>query len=214
MITVCCGLWDANQFSKQFSRHYTETDVEKLYRGFKRHLSVPFRFICWSERERTYSEPEIEQRRFRAETPVYGSLTELYALNEPMILVGLDTIVVGSCDHFAAYCIGADKPAAPLDPFKQGTVCNGVVLVPGGCDWLYHEWARERPTSNDMDWIRDLYKAKRLIAFDALFPGQIVSYKASVREHGLSEDTRIVYFHGEAKPHQLPHIGWIARNWV
>lgn len=218
MINVCTGLWDANRLSKPFSRHYTEEDVEKLYRGFARHLNVPFRFICWSERDRTYSEP-IEQRRFNADVlnqgmPHYGSLTQLYELNEPMILVGLDTVVVGNCDSLAAYCIAGDKPAAPVDPFFPSTVCNGVVLVPGGCGWMYHEFQRERPNSNDMDWIRDLYKAGRLVALDKLFPNQIVSYKGHTMKHGLEEETRIVYFHGEKKPHELGHVGWIDRHWA
>ena len=47
-----------------------------------------------------------------------------------------------------------------------------------------------------------------------IWPGQIVSYKGEVKQNGLSEDTRIVFFHGEHKPHQLPHLGWIRKHWV
>jgi len=78
MINVACALWDANRLSKQFSCHYTEADVCALYRGFKKHLSVPFRFICWSEKERDYAEPGIGQRKLDAETPSYGALTQCY----------------------------------------------------------------------------------------------------------------------------------------
>ncbi len=209
MINVGCCLWDANRLSKQFSRHYTEADVCALYRGFKKHLNVPFRFICWSERERDYAEKAIEQRQLRDANPSYGSLTQCYELNEPTIMVGLDTVIVGNLDHIAAYCLGGDKPAVPIDPFKPETVCNGVSLVPGGNDWLWTEWDGR----NDMDWIRDNWKAGRIRAFDSLFPNQIVSYKASVREFGLTDDTRIVYFHGEHKMHELPHIGWISKHW-
>lgn len=209
MINVACAFWDANRLSKQFSRHYTEADVCALYRGFKKHLSVPFRFICWSERERDYAERGIEQRRLVAETPSYGCLTQCYELNEPMIMVGLDTVIVGNLDHIAAYCIGGEKPAVPIDPFFPQTVCNGVSLVPGGNDWLWKEYEGQ----NDMDWIRDSWKAGRVVTLDKMFPNQIVSYKAEVRQRGLSEDTRIVYFHGEAKMHELPHVGWIAKHW-
>lgn len=209
MINIACAFWDANRLSKQFSRHYTEADVCALYRGFKRHLNLPFRFICWSERPRDYAERGIEQRQLVAETPSYGALTQCYELNEPTIFCGLDTIIVGNCDHLAAYCIGADKPAAPLDPFKPETVCNGVTLVPGGNAWLWSEY----PGNNDMDWIRDNWKAGRIVDLDRFFPDQVVSYKRHVREDGLTEETRIVYFHGEHKPHELPHVGWIARHW-
>lgn len=209
MINIACAFWDANKLSKQFSRHYTEADVCALYRGFQKHLSVPFRFICWSEKERDYAEPAIEQRRLADERPSYGSLTQCYELNEPTIMVGLDTIIVGNCDHLAAYCVGAEKPAVPIDPFKPETVCNGVSLVPGGNAWLWAEW----PGNNDMDWIRDNWKAARIDTIDRHFPGQVVSYKAEVRERGLADETRIVYFHGQLKPHELPHVGWIARHW-
>tara|TARA_R110000868_G_scaffold18728_5_gene81797 strand:- start:1708 stop:2421 length:714 start_codon:yes stop_codon:yes gene_type:complete len=209
VINITCALWTANKLSKQFSRHYTEADVCALYRGFKAHLNVPFRFICWSERERDYAEPGIEQRRLRDERPSYGSLTQCYELNEPTIMVGLDTVIVGNLDHIAAYCLGASKPAVPMDPFKPTTVCNGVTLVPGGNDWLWTEYQGQ----NDMDWIRDNWKAGRIVAFDDIFSKQIVSYKAEIRAEGLGEDTRIVYFHGEHKMHELPHVGWIAKHW-
>lgn len=209
MINIACAFWDANRLSKQFSRHYTEADVCALYRGFKKHLTQPFRFVCWSEKERDYAEPAIEQRSLAAETPSYGALTQCYELNEPTIMVGLDTVVVGNCDHIADYCLTAEKPAVPFDPFKPETVCNGVTLVPAGCDWLWTQYEGQ----NDMDWIRDLWKAGRVTTFDHLFPGQIVSFKASVRDTGLTPETRIVYFHGEHKMHELPHIGWIARHW-
>ena len=209
MITIACAYWTANRLSKQFSRHYTEADVCALYRGFSKHLSVPFRFICWSEKERDYAEPGIEQRRLSTELPSYGALTQCYELNEPTIMVGLDTVIVGNCDHIAAYCLGAEKPAVPRDPFKPETVCNGVTLVPGGNDWLWREYQGQ----NDMDWIRDSWKAGRIVTFDDIFPGQIVSYKRSVKGKELSDDARIVYFHGEWKMHEQGHVGWIARHW-
>jgi len=204
VITVATLLWDANRHSLPFSRHYTESDVEKLYRGFARHLSTPFRFVCFTERPRTFCE-EIEQERLAASEPSYGSCIEPYRLNEPMILVGLDTIVVGNCDHLAAYCIGADKIAVPRDPFFPDKVCNGVALVPGGNARIW----REFPGGNDMEWIRK----QDVNVIDDRFPGAVVSYKGHTKKHGLEETTAIVYFHGEDKPHQLPHVGWIARHW-
>lgn len=208
MINIAVALWDANPLSKQFSRHYTEADVCALYRCFARNLTMPFRFICWSEKERDYAEPAIEQRRLRDERPSYGSLTQCYELNEPTIMVGLDTVVVDNIDHIARYCLEATKPAVPMDPFKPERVCNGVTLVPAGNDWLWREW----PGQNDMDWIIDNWKAGRIVAFDKLFPGEIVSYKGHVERRGL-EGVRICYFHGEKKCHELGHVGWIARHW-
>lgn len=205
MITIATLLWDANEHSLPFSRHYAESDVEKLYRGFARHLSLPFRFVCFTERLRAFAEP-IEQERLSAAAPDYGACIEPYRLNEPMILAGLDTIVVGDCDHLAAYAIGGNKLAVPRDPFFPEKVCNGVALVPQG---MAHLWRDKPAGKNDMDWIRE----QDVTVLDDLFPGQVVSYKGDIAKNGLSDETRIVYFHGRAKPHELPHVGWIARHW-
>lgn len=59
-----------------------------------------------------------------------------------------------------------------------------------------------------MDWLRRQPHA----VIDDLFPGQVVSYKGHVMQHGLG-DARIVYFHGFEKPHEL-HLEWINRNWT
>jgi hypothetical protein len=47
---------------------------------------------------------------------------------------------------------------------------------------------------------------------DDLFPGQVRSYKGHVRQNGLG-DTRICYFHGELKPHQIDEP-WIREHWL
>jgi hypothetical protein len=207
LIVIATCLWAPNKHSLPFSRHYTETDVEKLYRGFERNLTVPFRFICWTDRTRQFAEP-IEQRQIKG-VPNYGTMIQPFEMNEPMIIVGLDTIVVGNCDHLAEYALSAERLAVPRDPFYPQTVCNGVALVPTGHAWVSHDKAED----NDMDWIRTIWKRGQADVIDDLFPGQVVSYKGEVKKHGLTDETRIVYFHGQDKPHELPHVGWIARHW-
>lgn len=210
MITVACCLWDANGASLPFSRHYTEADVERLYRGFERHLSLPFRFVCFSERPRQYRAP-IEQERLSQAEPDYSAFTEPYRLNEPMILVGLDTVVTGDCDRLAAYCLGGSKLLVPRDPFFPQTVCNGVALVPGGHAWV----ASESPAGmNDMEWIRALYADGRVGMIEDIFGKEaVVSYKGYVKHFGLPDEAAIVYFHGLEKPHELTRLDWIREHW-
>lgn len=188
---------------------YDESWVEKLYRGFKRHLTMPFEFICFTDRNREFSEPILQEP---LAGPInYGAFMEPYRLNRPMILVGLDTVVTGNIDHLAEYCLEGGKLAVPRDPFFPQTVCNGVALVPGGNAWIYEKWLEDRDGfkaySKDMDFIRSLDVA----VIDDLFPGEVVSYKGHVKDYGLG-DTRIVYFHGEQKPHELD-LEWVEREW-
>jgi hypothetical protein len=78
-----------------------------------------------------------------------------------------------------------------------------VALVPAGHERIGHEWAG----ANDMEWVRR-YDPD---VIDRLFPGQVVSYKGHVVPQGLG-DARIVYFHGDSKPHQI-QADWIDQHW-
>lgn len=208
MITVACALWTANNESLPGSRCYDESWVDKLYRGFKANLTRPFEFTCWTDMPRQFDRG-VSQAWIKG-APGYASLMQPFRLNRAMILVGLDTIIVGNCDHLADYCLKAEKVAVPRDPFYPETVCNGVVLVPEGHRGeLYDEF----DGGNDMEWFRKLYAKERVNVIDDLWPGQVVSFKGDIAKNGLSEDTRIVYFHGKYKPHELGHIGWIKRAW-
>lgn len=200
---VATLLWEPNERSFDFSRCYDESWVEKLYRGFRRNLSQPFSFVCFTDRLRTFREP-IAQELIRTSPPDYRACIEPYGLGLPMILVGLDTVVVGNCDHLARYCLDADRLAVPRDPFHTDTVCNGVALVPAG-----HSRIASIPDdeTSDMDWIRKQDPA----VLDDLFPGEVVSYKGHAMDYGIS-GVAIVYFHGARKPHEISDP-WVREHW-
>lgn len=202
LLTIATLFWQANEHSQSFSTMYNETWVERLYRGFDRNLTEPFEFVCYVDRPREFAEPII-QRNITSPRPSYADCIQPYELGKPMILVGLDTIVTGDCDGLADYCMTADKIALPLDPYMPSRVCNGVAIVPAGMTHVYTDWRGE----NDMDWMRKQPHA----ILDDLFPGQIQSYKGSIKAKGL-QDTRIAYFHGAEKPHQVL-APWIQEHW-
>ncbi|HPE48704.1 MAG TPA: hypothetical protein PLR76_09910 [Hyphomonas sp.] len=201
-LAICSLLWDANRHSQPFSSFYDETWVERLYHGVARNLTRPFEFIVFSDRPRQYSVP-VTQIPLSSAEPDYGNCIEPYKLGQPMILMGLDTIITGNIDALAEYCLTADRFALPLDPYNPAQVCNGVALVPAGHANIGFGWNGE----NDMEWVRRFNPA----IIDTLFPGQVVSYKGHVRQHGLG-DARVVYFHGEEKPHQLREA-WVREHW-
>lgn len=196
--------WQANAKSQGFSRCYSEEWVERLYRGFARNLTVPFRFVCFTDRFREYDEP-IEQELLASSRPDYGCCIEPFRLGKPAIIVGLDTVIIKNIDHLADYCLTQKRIALPLAVYKKNTVCNGVALVPPGHSDIFKRWNGE----NDMDWLR----AQQYSVIDDLWPGQVVSYKGHVKANGLG-DARIVFFHGEEKPHQLPNVRWLRKHWV
>lgn len=204
MLTVCVPFWQPNGKEHSFSRCYTKEWVEKLYRGFERNLTRPFKFIVFTDHLRDYDAP-IKQELLLHRPIDYGSCIEPYRLNQPMILVGLDTVITGNIDHLADYCLSAKHLAVPLDPYCDGKVCNGVALVPKGHRDVYDAWTGQ----NDMEWIRIRSEVALL---DDLFPGDVVSYKANIKKNGL-RDAKIVYFHGKPKMHEIDDQEVLA-HWV
>ncbi|MDX3971159.1 MAG: hypothetical protein QHD01_31825 [Bradyrhizobium sp.] len=206
MLHVATCLWQPNDASREFSRCYDESWVDKLYRGVARNLSYPFRFVLFTDEPRAGLPYSIEQMPLKTRPITYGSFTEPYQLGKPMILMGLDTVITGNIDHLAEYCLLAGVIALPRDPYSPQRACNGVALVPPGQQAVYETWRGE----NDMDWIR-----RQPHAFiDDLFPGHVVSFKGHVRDRGLG-DARIVYFHGHDKPHEIvgAHAEWVREHW-
>lgn len=202
-LAVVSLLWDANRHSEGFSSMYDESWVEKLYAGFARNLTRPFEFILYTDRLREYAAP-VTQILLPEGEPNYGWCILPYTLGRPMILVGLDTVVTGNIDHLADHCLTAERFACPLDPNYPLQVCNGVALVPAGHERIGHEWAG----ANDMEWVRR-YEPD---VIDRLFPEQVNSWKGRVKKHGLG-DTRILYYHGQEKPHQMPDCPIVQEHW-
>lgn len=184
---------------------YDESWVTRLYDGFARNINVPWRFVLFTDRERDLPK-EIQQERMRSAKPGYGDCIEPFRFGVPMILVGLDTVVTGPINHMAAYCLREDaRLALPRDPNRTEVACNGVALIPAGQQHIYRNWKGE----NDMLWLRQ----QRHAYIDDLFPGQVQSYKCHVKAKGLG-DTRICYFHGAEKPHELTGEPWIRKHWL
>lgn len=205
MIRIITFIWQPNEHTKSFSNMYDESWVEKLYRGAARNLTQPFEFICMVDREYDFSEP-IRQERFVAEEPNYSSLVEGFRFNVPSIIVGLDTIITGNIDHLADYCLDdSNIMALPRNPFAKHVGCNGVVLLQAGNSHM----AENHRGQNDMVWTTRFPH----VFIDDIFPGQVESFKGTVRDNGLKDEC-IVYFHGEEKPHQFPEGHELLEHWA
>lgn len=197
MLTVGTLLFQWNDSVPDFARCYTPEWVDKLYRGILFHYTKPFRFVCLVDKEYDFQE-NIEMEMLQSKR--WGVCdTQMYGIKgDRLALFGLDTIITGSLDSIFAY----DGPlAVPRDPYNPMSPCNGVVLCPS------------RPEisaqgGNGMAVLRHFDHEY----LDDLFPGLLKSYKVHVVPEGLG-DARIVYFHGEPKPHILKDA-WIKENWI
>lgn len=199
MITICTALWEPNEKSYAFSRCYNEEWVKRLYDGCKRNITGEFNFALFTDIEREIDRP-VDQHIINATD--YGSFVECLNIPGPKIVMGLDTVITGNIDHLCQWAEKGKDLLLPRDPYHPEKACNGVSVVPGHLD-MFTGWDGE----NDMDWFRS-FPHKYL---DDVFPGDVVSYKGHVAEHGLG-DAKIVYFHGTPKMHELPGT-WVDDHW-
>lgn len=204
-LTLSACLWDANDKSSDFSRCFTDEWATRFFTGFRRNLTVKTRSVLFTDRCRDL--PEFIEQIVEPDlgSNGYGDCVRPFQLNEPMIFAGLDTVVVGNCDKFARYCFEADRIALPRHPYEPVSI-NGVVFCPAGQRRIFDEWNGE----NDMEWMRLWPHA----SIDDLWPGRVVSYKASVRGRGGLGSARIVYFHGKPKMHEAMDEEFVRRNWA
>jgi hypothetical protein len=158
--------------------------------------------VVFTERKREFAQ-RIDQIPLSASAPDYSSCIEPFSINGPLVVAGLDTVITGNIDALVDYCHTSDRIALPRDPYQPEIACNGFSLVPAGLTSIHKLHRGE----NDMEWLRKFPHN----FIDDLFPGQVVSYKGRVRDSGLG-DARVVYFHGEEKPHQIS-APWLARHW-
>jgi len=205
MLYVTTCLWDPNDKSESFSRCYDETWADKLFRAFKRNLSVEFVPVVFTDRDRNFDFPGVCQIPLRSEDLHYGCLIEPFRIGEPNIICGLDTVVLGNVDHFADYCLSGDQLALPRNPYDSSQSINAIALVPRGHEHIYDSWSGE----NDMAWLRKF----PCQFIDDKWPGHVLSLKAhDVRRLG-TQSARVIYFHGNPKPHELMHLDWVRENW-
>jgi len=219
MISFVCVLFDGRDDVPEWSRVYDESWVEKLYRGIARNLGgLDFELVCLVDRRRQFTEP-VRQVQLAMVQPNWTALMEAFRPElgiERGFLLGLDTVIVGSLAQIVLY---AGDFALISDPYRPLQLCNGVTAFSAsGAARVWRAWESRgskrfdlghRNNPSEMVFMRETFPdAERL---DELYPGQIVSYKCHVQEHGLG-NARIVYLHGEPKQQQLTDA-FVKEHW-
>lgn len=204
MIVLSACLWKSNDKTEKFSDCFNSKWALKLFRMWHRNLTVPHRFILFTDELQKLPPEIIQEVRPSLGKNGYGDCVVPFKIEEPMIFTGLDTLIVGNCDKFARFCMEDNRMALPRHPNENFSI-NGVVLKPRGMTEIFHTWRGE----NDMDWMRKWPH----VQIDDLWPERVVSYKKTARYPKLLLNARIIYFHGQPKPHQLGHIEIVRRHW-
>jgi len=218
-ITVISVLYQGEDVPPWSQNMFNEKWADKLYRGIARNLSNPFRFVCLVDQDYQFEEP-IDA--IKLENPYRNMFSLLECLrpdidDNPKMFMGLDTIITGNIDNIAQY---SGDFAMIRDPYFPENRASGVMLFQQKAASEYY--ARFKQDQNkgkftlggfvsDMVWLDQNIPPCDLL--QDLYPNQIVSYKADLMSGKLRwNDAKIIYFHGEPKPHRLG-MPWVKENW-
>jgi hypothetical protein len=203
---------------------YSSEWVDRLYRGLKRNLRVPFRMVCLVDcDDYVFKEPVVPVRFSRSDLG-WMALNEVYrpdVVTEQNCFIALDTIILRDVtDMFSReHTLSMVK-----DPLQGKKLCNAIVFYSreeGARLWgLYSldpdECARKYRIGSgypsEYIWLQSVV-GKPNEWLDDLYPGAILSYKAHVKRNNARVHTaQIIYFHGKPKQHQLREE-WIKEHW-
>lgn len=215
MVTVACVLYQGEDVPAHSLGIFTPEWVDRLYRGIRRNTSHPFRFVCYCDREYEFHEP-VERRMLKLPYRNMFSLLEVFREDlGRVVFMGLDTIITGDLDGLMSY----DGPFAMLrDPYFPERPCSGVMAFPYTPQvWENFERDHEKHAKahtmfgqpSDMIYLA----TQQHVLIDDHVDG-IYSYKVHIKPNpALLQKSRIVYFHGREKPHELAGMAWVDRCW-
>lgn len=203
MLTVVCV-----KSRPAYDYHY----VNRLYRMVEEHLTIPHRFICFTDDAngiKCHAKPLPQLHRSGWYSKL--SLHRPGLLIPPVLYLDLDTLVVDSLDFVADY----DGDFAILrDFFIPEGYGSGVMLWNKPQPQVWENWiAANQPEHpmGDQGWMQQQVKdADRL---QDVFPDKFVSYKAHC-QGGLPDEAAVVCFHGYPKNSDFPEDHWVYQHWT
>ena len=196
MLTVACVL--------RRSPDYDEDYVHRLAVGVHDWLSVPYNFVCLSDKP----VPGVETIELEHEWPGWWAKLELFKLEPPVIYFDLDTMITGSLDELAG--VALLHPFVILRDFYREKGLQSAMmawhspqrrLYEDFRDWDEH-WQQKLGKRGDQAFLEEKLKGAPAKWQDVL-PGQVCSYKVHVKNKGVPQNCRVVCFHGRPKPRDV-----------
>ena len=226
-LTIACFLW--GDWSGDWGTKY----VNRLFNMVQRHLSLPHRFVCFTD----LTGHEIEYIHHRIEllpmdVPNWRWNLRKMLLYKPdngltgrVLCFDLDVVITGSIDDLARYngpfitCSSPfkrskGKMGGSLIGFQAGygesTLWNPLAYADKG---EYRQLVKKTRRGSERMYYRMMLKNKEVDFWQERYPGQVLSYKKECKD-GLPPGTRVVRFHGRPRNHEVVNdVQWVKENW-
>lgn len=181
------------------SAEYDAEYVGRLRDGVAKHLPTPHRFVCLSD-----VPVPCERVALAYNWPGWWSKLELFRpdMHGDILYFDLDTIPVGDLTEIAE-----PRGITMLEDFYQpDRLASGMMYLPWHerCE-VWDTFIRDPERyidaylgHGDGGFLMEMFPAA--YTWQEMCEGQVVSYKAHVRDKGVPDDARVVCFHGKPRP--------------
>lgn len=212
-LTIIVGLFQGTDRQVSKPTLYNETWVAKLFRGFQRNLSIPFRFVCLTDFSPKRFEEGIEVVPFLEKPKDWFCLNEAFRPDlgrGRRLFTGLDTVIIGEVDEIASSGNGFTWLRNPLRPsdlhdsnavvvWDQDSVGDRVWELYRSQDWrqipacqmrasVFGRKVERTAPSEMLFWAEALRELEIKPEYlDDLCPGQCVSYNVEFRKRFRDE---------------------------
>ena len=218
---IICFYWQGKDRPGWQDKSLGEKYVNRLYNGVKRNLSLPFRFICFTNVLNLELNSEIVKSKMEMPSAL-GCLPKLYAyspnngLKGRVIMMDIDLAITGSLDEMFSY----DGFFMTRSTFKGKQLSGGDIAFfeAGSLPWIWDyannhtEWLEDWTGGRERFVYRE-YLHDKMDFVQNKYPNQLFSYKNHVRGQGLPENARIISCHGNPRPHEI-NESWIKEHWI
>lgn len=215
-----------------YGTKYKPTYVQNLYNMVKRHLTVPHKFICFTDQPyvRKQIKGDVEFRQFKKHNlKGYWNKLQLFSpsskLEGPTLYMDLDVVIKGNIDCFANF--GDDETTGVMRDFGQpDTWYNSSILKFNNktVSYIWDEYDKDpalyQKQQGDQNVITNFVKGKETTK---IFPDEWTqSYKwldrsrtRFHREKWTFEElpsAKVAIFHGSPNPHESVEE-WVKKHW-
>ena len=218
MLNIVCFKW-GDLFGPEY--------VNKLYNSIKRNTTIPINFICYTEDP---TGVECETREFLEPLPywwyIIGLFNPAHGFKNKTIYLDLDTVITGNIDHI----LTLEEDFATLRDFYRpnGLQTAYIMWEP---EWGAFIWDRLKTQYPKPGHYKRLLKfaggtnrfleqsvglGNEVVRLQDKFNGECVSYKVNIRrpERFVPDREKIVFFHGQPRPHEVAHLPFMRQHWI
>jgi len=198
------------------SNVYNEKYVNILYKALLRNTTIPFNFICLSNIKWDADFEIIEFKNL--DWKGWWAKIEMFNYIGKTITIDLDTLIVSNIDELLTLpgkC-APDEIFMMKAPNPNRTFTTSIMAWDGDFSFVYDNFEYSRDIKFDWDQFYVLNELKKKnIAIKAIQEtvNGIYSYKRQWK-NAEQEDTKIIWFHGKPRIHEMVKLEIVNKNWV